>query len=77
MPSNIPLRVVKRKPARLGCAVQQQKKKPTHWKVTRMVDGVKCASGFATTDGARYVKSCYRDQLCDQLHISDEEWDAA
>lgn len=61
-----------RKLRRLNCELEQRS--ATHWKVTRMVAGRQCVSGFATTRGARQVKDCYRTKMQRQLHFTREEW---
>ncbi len=76
MPSDIPLRKLKAKLAHLKCHAEQRKK-ATHWKVTRNLDGVQHTSGFVTRKGARHVSIHYVSQLKDQLRISDEEWENA
>ncbi len=75
MPSTHRLSDVKRKLRSLNCELEQRS--ATHWKVTRLVGGVQCVSGFATTRGARHVKDCYRTKMQRQLHFTRDEWDEA
>jgi len=74
VPSNIPLRDVKRKPRKLGCKLRTTSS--GYYRATRWVGGRLRVATFPTVKG-RHVKPVYRRQLERQLAIRPDEWDAA